>query len=519
MKKLPLGIQTFSKMIEGDYLYIDKTEQIYNLITYSGQYYFLARPRRFGKSLLISTLQELFSGNRALFEGLWIEDKIDWQPYPVVHIDFTGLEYDTPGTLQQSLKNKLQKIALQYNIQLPDSGYKSMFGQLIESLAAITGRQAVILIDEYDKPIIDHINDKQTAAANHKILGNFYSIIKSVDRHIRFVLITGVSKFSRVSIFSGLNNLNDITIDDRFSTLMGYTHQELLTYFPTHLQQLQQKLAMPQPELLATIKRWYNGYSWDGAHFLYNPFSILSLFNKLRFGNYWFASGTPTFLIDLIKSKRKNIADIETQIVDESLFESFDIDHIEVLSLLFQTGYLTIKKVESLNVKSLYTLSYPNQEVKESLLKHLLSTYTPDEPATIGSLVLDLTNTLRANDIDAFLKTITGIFASIPYHIFIREREAYYHTIIYVILSLIGVNIDVEIATNQGRIDAVVQTDTDIYIIEFKLGSSQEAMDQIKSKNYHQPYSNSPKPITLLAIGIDPKTRNLLPHITQRLTN
>ena len=328
MKKLPLGIQTFSKMIEGDYLYIDKTEQIYNLITYSGQYYFLARPRRFGKSLLISTLQELFSGNRALFEGLWIEDKIDWQPYPVVHIDFTGLEYDTPGTLQQSLKNKLQKIALQYNIQLPDSGYKSMFGQLIESLAAITGRQAVILIDEYDKPIIDHINDKQTAAANHKILGNFYSIIKSVDRHIRFVLITGVSKFSRVSIFSGLNNLNDITIDDRFSTLMGYTHQELLTYFPTHLQQLQQKLAMPQPELLATIKRWYNGYSWDGAHFLYNPFSILSLFNKLRFGNYWFASGTPTFLIDLIKSKRKNIADIETQIVDESLFESFDIDHI-----------------------------------------------------------------------------------------------------------------------------------------------------------------------------------------------
>ncbi|MCP5050282.1 MAG: AAA family ATPase, partial [bacterium] len=269
MKNLPIGIQTFSKMIEGDYLYIDKTKDIYNLIASGGQYYFLSRPRRFGKSLLVSTLKELFSGNRELFKGLWIYDKIQWKKHPVIHLDFTQLEFKDSETLERSILNHLDKIAATNDIKLDAPAYKTRFIQLIETLAA--REQVVILIDEYDKPIIDHIQNPETAKANRDVLKNLFGVLKGLDEYIRFFFLTGVSKFSRVSIFSDLNNLNDITVDDKHAALLGYTQDELTVYFKEHIHGFSKKTGMSREYLLKQLRIWYNGYSWDGKNFLYNP--------------------------------------------------------------------------------------------------------------------------------------------------------------------------------------------------------------------------------------------------------
>ncbi|MCP5047253.1 MAG: AAA family ATPase, partial [bacterium] len=281
--------------------YIDKTEGIYNLISSGGQYYFLSRPRRFGKSLLVSTLKELFSGNRELFKGLWIYDKIEWEKHPVIHLDFTQLEFKDSDTLERSLFNQMGEIAATHKIQLDAPGYKTRFIQLIKKLAA--HGQVVILIDEYDKPIIDHIQNIETAKDNRNVLKNLFGVLKGLDEYIRFFFLTGVSKFSKVSIFSDLNNLDDITVDDNHATLLGYTQDELTGYFSDYIDGLSKKSGMSRERLLEYLKLWYNGYSWDGKNFLYNPFSILNLFRKKRFSNYWFATGTPTFLVNHIRSR------------------------------------------------------------------------------------------------------------------------------------------------------------------------------------------------------------------------
>ncbi|MCP4148487.1 MAG: AAA family ATPase, partial [bacterium] len=335
MKKLPIGIQTFQQLIKGNYIYIDKTESIHKLL--EGKYYFISRPRRFGKSLLISTLKELFSGNRELFKGLWIENHMKWKKHPVVHLDFSSISYESPQQLKNELAIKMENIAKIHNISLDQRrDYKGKFHDLLEALGKTV--PAVVLIDEYDKPIIDLIHDKKRAKKNRDVLKGFFNMLKSTDEYLRFVLITGVSKFLRVSIFSGLNNLDDITIDDNYSTLMGYSHDELLHYFDDRLAILADKMNLERPLLLEHIKRWYNGYSWDGVQFMYNPFSILALFSKNRFGNYWFATGTPTFLIEHLKEKKKDIRQLEREEVAESILESYDIDNLEVISLLFQTG-------------------------------------------------------------------------------------------------------------------------------------------------------------------------------------
>ncbi|MDQ1354653.1 MAG: hypothetical protein QG657_4962 [Acidobacteriota bacterium] len=487
MKNLPISIQTFSDLITQDYLYIDKTKEIYNLFARGGKYYFLSRPRRFGKSLLISTLKEIFSGNKELFKGLWIYDKIQWQSFPVIHIDFTRISFQTPKILEKELNLKLEKIAGTYHIKLDrQRDFKGKFADLIEKMAE--KERVVILIDEYDKPIIEFIEtgDKKIAQANRKVLKNFYSILKSADEYTRFVFITGVSKFSRMSIFSDLNNLNDITIDDNFSSILGLTHDELHTYFADHIDHLSKKLNMSESDFLGHVKQWYNGYSWDGCHFLYNPFSILNFFSKNRFGNYWFATGTPTFLINHIRNRKQDVTTLEKQEVDESIFESYDIENLEVVSMLFQTGYLTIKEIRLVGLKSQYVLSYPNQEVKESFLKHFLADYTTEETGLVGSKILDLVKAITTDDPENFFTIIKSLFASIPSSLFIRDREAYYHTIIYLVLELLGVNIQVEVHTNKGRIDAVIETADHIYIMEFKMGTSAEALSQIEGRKYHE---------------------------------
>ncbi|MCK4761488.1 MAG: ATP-binding protein [Candidatus Aminicenantes bacterium] len=512
MKKLPIGIQTFSDLIEGDYIYVDKTEAIYNLFAGGGRYYFLSRPRRFGKSLLLSTIKEIFSGSKELFKGLWIYDKIDWEKHPIIHIDFSKIGYNNPEVLEKELDIKIEELAAEQGITL----YKgktpvSKFGELIEKVSEKNRSKVVLLIDEYDKPIIDFIAEKKIAAANRDILRQFYTVIKASDQYLEFAFLTGVSKFSRVSVFSGLNNLNDITHDEKYSTMLGYTHEELLFYFDTRLAQALKKRADQSKEkLVAEIKRWYNGYTWDARHFVYNPFSILNFFDKNRFSNYWFTSATPTFLIKLVRQRSVNVEKLEHYRAGESFFNAFEVDNINVASLLFQTGYLTIEKIEeSEELDRIYTLSYPNLEVEKSFLEHLLAEFSSQYPDEIGVLVYDLKKYLYDNELDTFFELIKSLFASIPYNIFPADKESYYHSLIYLLLTLVGVNVQCEIQTHKGRIDAVIEAPEYIFIMEFKMDSAEKALEQIRQKRYYEPYFSRKKPIILVGVAFDKEKRNI----------
>lgn len=515
MKNLPIGIQTFDKLITEGYLYIDKTREIHRLLVGGGQYYFISRPRRFGKSLLISTLSEIFSGNKDLFKGLWIYDQIDWAEYPVISIDFSSLDYDTDELLKQTLLEFLTRTGRAHNIGLTEPTYKTRFAELIEKLA-VKGK-VVILIDEYDKPIIDKIHDPQAAYKNREVLRQFYSIIKSADRYIKFVFLTGVSKFSKVSVFSGLNNLEDITLSGRYGALLGYTHEELLHYFADYLDVLAATGKMGREALVEKIRTWYNGYSWDGRNFLYNPFSILRLFKEQKFANYWFSTGTPFFLINLIKKTDKDITQFDRFELQAHTVDHFDIERIEVVPLLFQTGYLTIKEIAAENDSEMLRLDYPNKEVRDSFMTYLFRSFVEKDGDVSDDYVSRTRRALNAGDIGIMMQEMKSLFASIPYNIFKGREEAYYQTVIYLLLNLAGASVLAEQQTNLGRIDAVFETDEKIVIMEFKMGSETEALQQIKTKKYAEKYLARGKPIVLVGVGIDKAGRNIGAFIIEQV--
>ncbi len=520
MKNLPLSIQTFRDFIDQDYIYVDKTKQIHDLFATGGRYYFLSRPRRFGKSLLISTLSEIFSGNKELFKGLWIYDKIEWAKYPVIHIDLSKMDFETPTKLKESLKQFLHKTAVSYDVTLDEKKtYKESFVELIEKLSSL-GR-VVILVDEYDKPITEFLEAGkiETAKNIRKVLKNFFGVIKGSDAFLRFVFITGVSKFSRVSIFSDLNNLRDITLSQQFAVLVGYTEAELVHYFEPYLTQLADEAGMNKKQSANEIKHWYNGYSWDGENFVYNPFSILNLFTEKRFRNFWFTSGTPTFLIQLIRRNKSEIREFENLTVNNYIFDSYDIENIDIAALLFQTGYLTIKRITIEDREETYHLSYPNKEVRDSFLTYLFGEFSRKDIIFSSRFLKRIDELVKAGDIDGFIREIKSLFASIPSHIFIGDREAYYHSIIYLILKLAGAEVRCEDPTNIGRIDAVLETGNKIYIMEFKLGSEHEAMEQIKKMKYYEKYLGSGKEIALLGVGFVPKKRNIGNHLLEDYLN
>ena len=506
MKHLPIGVQTFSDLIEGNYLYVDKTKDIYRLFSSGGKYFFLSRPRRFGKSLLVSTLKEIFSGNKRFFKNLWIYDKIDWETYPVIHIDFLGLNYTSTDELIKTLQYLINQNAQYHKIKLEEKTYDKQFRELVKKLSQ--KNKVVVLVDEYDKPIIDFVDQQGTALGNRNILKSFYGNLKGLDEYLKFVFITGVSKFSKVSVFSDLNNLNDITLDKKYAAMLGYTQEELLHYFSDRIQHAAQQES--REEWLKTIKDWYNGYSWDGVQFVYNPHSILNLFSKERFDNYWFASATPSFLIKQIKIYHTPVEKLENYEADGTIFESYDIDRMNVISLLFQTGYLTIKKIEEISLtQRMYYFSYPNVEVKDSFLKHLFSEFSGTVPDQVGGLVLRLSHKLNSDDLEGFFEILKSLFASIPYDIFVKEREGYYNTIIYLLLTLIGINIKSEVHTQRGRIDAVIETCDHIYIMEYKLGTAEEALAQVKEKKYYERFLISAKAIKLIGIAFDREQKNI----------
>ncbi|MEM1124019.1 MAG: AAA family ATPase, partial [Bacteroidota bacterium] len=488
------GLQHFDDSRRDTWLYVDKTKALHRL-TETGKFFFLSRPRRFGKSLTLSTLKFLFQGRKELFEGLWIQDHWDWsQQHPVIHISFSSIGYKELG-LENAINIALDDVAKVYKITLERKEISQKLAELLEKLSQ--KNQIVLLIDECDKPLIDYLDNLPKAKEHQQILKSFYSVLKDAGDHIRLLLITGVSKFSKVSIFSELNNLTDLTIHPKFGDLVGYTQEELEQSFEHELAGLDGELAPTRAELLQLIKMWYNGYSWDGKTFVYNPFSILSFFGAGEFQNYWFTTGTPTFLVKLLTER--NLYQVEEIEVGQSTFESFNIDYIDAHSLLFQTGYLTIKSKEPFG---LYVLDYPNREVKDSMLQHLVAGFNHGSYARTTPIVLNLRKAFLANRPEEIIRIINGLFKSIPSQIFIKEKEAYYHSVVFLVFQYLGLFVDAEVNTSDGRIDAVVQTDTHVYILEFKLDESAEtAVQQIREKAYPSKYQTTDK--VILGMGIN----------------
>lgn len=502
MQKLPLGIQEFSKLRMQNMIYVDKTQHLHTLIK-SGSYHFLSRPRRFGKSLLVNTFKELFLANKHYFKGLWIEDKWEWKPRPVIHIDFSRI-YDRLSPLSKSIEKHLTRIFEENHIEPKGESIKELFGNLINALSK--NGNVAILIDEYDKPIIDVIEDAEKAKENRAILKNLYSEIKPNDGKIEFFFVTGVTKFTQVSIFSELNNLSDITVNQKYATICGYTQEELEHYFSEHLKELDNKQGHNFQNTKEEVKRWYNGYSWNGKDRVYNPFSILSLFENMQFRNFWFQTGTPTFLLKLIRQKKVSAFDIANTKVSTDIFNTFDIERLEINSILFQTGYLTIAKYDE--KRRFYKLDYPNYEVEASLSAYILAEFAETMPEQNSTVLYRMADSFTDNRIDKFITLCSDLLKGVAYPL-VEKKEAYFHSLFYLIMKMIGFDIECEVINIDGRIDAVVRTQTHIYIIEFKLDSAENALKQIKEKGYHHKYQDDSRSIGLLGIGFDADKREL----------
>ena len=459
--KLPIGLQTFRTLREEDYYYVDKTPYVQRLVA-EGTHYFLSRPRRFGKSLLLDTLKELFEGSEALFAGLDIHPHWDWSVrHPVVRLDFSGGDYQDPDGLRRNVMAQLDGVERWAQVTAEGSG-PERFGFLLEALHRKTSRRVVVLIDEYDKPILDALGSPELARANRDYLRSLYANIKFADAHVRFTFLTGVSKFSKVNLFSGLNNLKDITLDRRYSAVCGYTEADLDTVFAPELPGLDRE----------RIRDWYNGYCWRGAEKVYNPYDVLLLFDSREFAAHWFETATPTFLVETLFQRRVTTVSLGETVSTAELLSAFDVDHIGTEALLFQTGYLTIVSEENMGGEALYRLGYPNREVRQSLNRSLLHHLVQDTARQTANSVR-LYRLLEANDFVAMKELFQAFFASIPYEWYtnndIAHYEGYYASVFYSYFAALGFEIVVEDSSNHGRLDMAVRTGGHVYLFEFKV--------------------------------------------------
>ncbi len=505
LPKLPIGQQDFRKIREEGKLYIDKTKEIYALIS-SGNYYFLARPRRFGKSLTLSTISELFAGNKELFQGLWVENHWNWEKTnPVVHIAFNRINYKDQS-LTEGLRKALVREYKKFDLQPESNIVSELFEDLLSQLAATRGR-VVILIDEYDKPLIDFLSKENLPQAyeHQSILRSFYSIIKSSDSDIQFLLITGVSKFSKVGVFSDLNNLNDITLHPHYNTLTGITQEELEQAFGKAIDDYQKESGIGN--VRDQLREWYNGYSFfDGTSKVYNPFSILSFFDRWSLSNFWFTTGTPSFLVNLMRER--NYYKFEQEQVSPAAFESYWLDELQTTALLFQTGYLTIKDYSPDLLT--YTLDFPNREVKDSMLQHLIGAYSHRSPLQTTPAVVQLHAAFKSNDLAEVRQLINDLFQTIPHQLFIDAKENLYHAIIHLLFTYLGQYTNAEVSVLRGRVDAVVQTDTHVYVLEFKLdGSAQAALDQIHERGYTDAQRSSGKKVVCIGVNFSSEEKRI----------
>jgi hypothetical protein len=474
----------------------------------SGKVYFLSRPRRFGKSLLISTLEALFRGKKSLFEGLYIYDKWDWtRQHPVIRIDWTLISHATPEKIEISLSGHLRYIAKSSGVTLTEQYDTSgCFAELIRLLYEKTGKRVVVLIDEYDVPILDVMGKaKEELKAIQEKLHAIYKVLKGADDYLQFVFLTGVSKFAGLSIFSALNNLKDITLDERYATICGYTQQELESCFRDYLAAVAKKMSKTHEELLAIVRRWYNGYSWDGRTSVYNPFGILLFLDEQKVKNFWFATGTPTFLIELLKNRNHVDTFLQPIQVKENVFSSYSPERLETIPLLFQTGYLTIKSATVEDVEWTYTLAIPNKEVEDSFLQHLFTSYTNLQLDEMVRVHDSMVRQIQACDDAGLAQSLRAMLAHVPYQLHIAA-EKYYHSLLLVWLYFMGFKVQGEISTNVGRIDAVWQLPEATVVAEVKYSGGQppekflrKAMSQIHRKKYYEAYRD--KKVILLAVA------------------
>ena len=504
-RRLPIGIQTFREVREDTCYYVDKTAYIHRLID-EGKHYFLSRPRRFGKSLFLDTLKEFFEGNEPLFKGLYIHDRWDWSVrHPVLRLSFGSGNFKESGYVEDALMEQLAAAERRAGIVSEYATAPGRFAFLLEALHDQAGQPVAVLIDEYDKPILDALEVPEVARANRDFLRGLYAVIKDCDAHVRFTFITGVSKFSKVSLFSGLNNLTDITLEPEYSALCGYTDADLDAVFAPELPGLDRN----------QIRDWYNGYSWLGDEKMYNPFDILLLFRRRRFAAYWFETGTPTFLVETLFKRRVSSLELGAMEGSDELLSTFDVDDIATEALLFQTGYLTITGEEDFGGEPVYQLGYPNREVRQSLNRSLLRYLVRDATRQTANST-QLYRLLEANDFTGLETLFHAFFASIPYEWYtnndIARYEGYYASVFYSYFAGLGLNIAVEDSSSHGRLDMAVLFNGNVYLFEFKvveLASAGAALAQLQERRYADKYRALEQPIYLIGVEFSKDERNV----------
>lgn len=513
MRKLPIGIQTFAKLREENYLYVDKTALVYQLVS-SGMPYFLSRPRRFGKSLLLSTFEAYFEGRKELFKGLAIEQlETEWGRYPVLHLDLNARKYEKVSDLLAMLNQYLEKWEHKYGTERNDRNPEERFAYLIERAYKLTGKQVVVLIDEYDKPLLQAILDKPLLEEYRRILKSFYGVLKSADRYLRFVFLTGVTKFAQVSVFSDLNQLQDISTWPDYTSLCGITKEELVRTFTPEIERLGAFNGMDFETTLEKMTRLYDGYHfYPYCEGVFNPFSVLSACKAKVLDNFWFQTGTPTYLVNLLQESdydlRLLIDGVE---VTASAFSEYRAEARNPLPMIYQSGYLTIKDYDKEVL--LYTLSFPNDEVRYAFLNFLVPFYTKVTDDETGFHIAQFMHELRAGDVDSFMERLQVFFAGIPYDLN-AGTERHYQAIFYVVFTLLGQFVETEVRSARGRADAVVKTKDAVYVFEFKLnGSAEEALRQIDEKGYLIPYTLDGKRLVKVGVNFSKETRNVERYI------
>ena len=513
-KIYPIGIQNFESLRRDNYFYIDKTALIYQMVK-TGRYYFLSRPRRFGKSLLVSTLEAYFLGKKELFTGLAMEKlEKDWIEYPILHLDLNIEKYDTPESLNNILEKSLVKWEELYGANPSERSLSLRLAGIIERAYQQTGQRVVILVDEYDKPMLQAIGNEALQREYRNMLKPFYGVLKTLDGCIKFALLTGVTKFGKISVFSDLNNLNDISMYEPFVSICGMTEREIHENLKEELHELAAAQKMTYEQAAAELKECYDGYHFvENTEGIYNPFSVLNTFYKMKFGSYWFETGTPTYLVELLQRNHYDLERMAHVQTDADVLNSIYGDE-DPIPVIFQSGYLTIKGYDK--EFGLYRLGFPNREVEEGFIKFLVPFYTRfnkvEAPFEIQKFVMEL----RAGDIDAFFKRLRSFFADTPYEL-VSDLELHYQNVLFIIYKLLGFYVNAERHTSDGRIDLVLQTDRFIYVMEFKLdGTAEEAMAQINEKGYAQPFEKDSRQLFKIGVNFSNKTRNIEKWIVEK---
>ncbi|MBU3853875.1 MAG: ATP-binding protein [Candidatus Paraprevotella stercoravium] len=505
--KYPIGIQNFEKLRQDGYLYIDKTGLVYSLVQTSNCY-FLSRPRRFGKSLLISILEAYFLGKKELFKGLAIEKlEQEWTVYPVLHLDLNIEKYDSIDNLTDILNVNLKLWEQTYGSDDAETSVSLRFAGIIRRAYKQTGRRVVVLVDEYDKPLLQSIGNKALQEEFRNTLKPFYGVLKSLDGCIRFALLTGVTKFGKVSVFSDLNNLDDISMNNQYATLCGITEKEIHTNIEEGIRSLASAQNLSYEETCVKLKEMYDGYHFTSdSEGVYNPFSLFNALKNKTFGNYWFETGTPTYLVELLKRNRYNLKDMTETVSSADVLNSIYGDD-EPIPVIYQSGYLTIKGYNP-RFKT-YRLGFPNKEVEEGFMNFLIPYYTPIKKEKTAFSIESFVEEIERGDIDSFFRRLQSFFADTPYEL-VRDRELHYQNVLFIVFKLIGLYVKAEYHTSQGRIDLALQTDKYIYVMEFKLeGSAEEALRQIEEKQYALPFASDKRQVFQIGINFSSQTRNI----------